>query len=114
MKQAALKRNILILFLFVYCAAGVFAQTQSRIDDFGDGEAAKKYVDWIEQYYIPNRPSDIEPMIIARENTDKTSPSYTNFINALKTFNNRNNTLKLRYIEFGITNNTILFNEITY
>ena len=76
----------------------------------------QRYVDWIEQYYIPNRPSDIEPMIISRQIEDKSSAYFNNFISALKKFNKRNNTHKVRYVEFTISceNETICFNEIQY
>ena len=76
----------------------------------------QRYIDWIEQYYLPNRPSDIEPMIISREITDKTTQSYQDLINGFNNFNAQNNILKLRYVEFSIdcTQNTIIFNEITY
>lgn len=76
----------------------------------------QRYVDWIEQYYLPNRPSDIEPMIISRNISDKTTQDYQNLINKFNTFNQTNNTLPLRYVEFSIDCNkqTIIFNEITY
>jgi len=76
----------------------------------------QRYVDWIEQYYLPNRPSDIEPMIIAREITNKTNRTYNDLINAFQDFNKNNNTLPLRYIEFNVdcNQNTILFNEVKY
>jgi len=76
----------------------------------------QRYVDWIEQYYLPNRPSDIEPMIISRKIEDKSSDNYLDFISALINFNSRNNILKVRYIEFIISydDNTIIFNEIEY
>ncbi len=76
----------------------------------------QRYVDWIKQYYLPNRPSDIEPMIVSREITDKTTSEYQNVINAFNQFDNRNNTLPLRYIEFSVDCNgqTITFNEIVY
>ncbi len=76
----------------------------------------QRYVDWIEQYYLPNRPSDIEPMIISRQIEDKRSDNYLDFISALINFNSRNNILKVRYIEFIISydDNTIIFNEIEY
>ena len=76
----------------------------------------QRYVDWIEQYYIPNRPSDIEPMVISREITDKTTQNYQDIITAFHNFNERNNILPLRYVEFSINckNNNILFNEINY
>ena len=76
----------------------------------------QRYIDWIEQYYLPNRPSDIEPMIIARQITDKTTQDYQDLILAFNNFNNQNNNLRLRYIEFNIdcNNKTITFNEINY
>ncbi|MDQ3181187.1 MAG: DUF91 domain-containing protein, partial [Acidobacteriota bacterium] len=76
----------------------------------------QRYVDWIEQYYISNRPSDIEPMIISRKIEDKTTEFYNNLINEFVNFNERNNTLKARYIEFGIDipNQIISFEEVDY
>jgi predicted RNA-binding protein len=75
----------------------------------------QRYVDWIEQYYIPNRPSDIEPMIISREIENKNTQSYKNLVSIFKTFNSKNSTLKLRYVEFSIdTKSRIIFDEITY
>ena len=64
----------------------------------------QRYVDWIEQYYLPNRPSDIEPMIVSREIIDKTSEYYISFIDSLNNFNNDNNVLNIRYVDiFNIT-----------
>jgi len=76
----------------------------------------QRYVDWIEQYYLPNRPSDIEPMIIARQITDKSISSYQSLIREFENFNNSNNVMKLRYVEFTIDreNQTINFSEIEY
>ncbi len=76
----------------------------------------QRYVDWIEQYYLTNRPSDIEPMIISREVTDKTTTSYQNIIAEFRSFNARNNILLLRYVEFSIDcdNENISFTEILY
>ena len=55
-------------------------------------------------------------MIIAREIIDKTTQGYQDLISAFNNFNNQNNHLRLRYIEFSIDceNNTINFNEIGY
>ncbi len=76
----------------------------------------QRYIDWIEQYYLPNRPSDIEPMIISRGITDKKSQSFQNLIRELKTFNKNNNILPLRYIEFFIEckEKKITFSEVNY
>jgi predicted RNA-binding protein len=70
----------------------------------------QRYVDWIKQYYIPNHISDIEPMIVCRETTDT-----RNVIAELRTFNTKNQeVLKIRYIEFNIQGNEIIFNEVGY
>lgn len=76
----------------------------------------QRYLDWLEQYYIPNRPSDIEPMIISRKINDKGTVDYNNFITSLNTFNNKNNksSLKIRYVEFDIINDNITFTEVKY
>lgn len=74
----------------------------------------QRYIDWIEQYYLPNRPSDIKPMIISRKITDKTTPNYNDIINSFRNLNQRNNTLKLSYIEFSIQNQIITFKEVNY
>ena len=73
----------------------------------------QRYIDWLQQYYIPNRPSIIEPMIISRAIINKTTTNYQNLINNFCIFNNSNN-LRIRYIEFTINTNGIIFNEINY
>lgn len=76
----------------------------------------QKYIDWIQQYYLPNRPSDIEPMIISREIIDKSTSDYNDIVNSFRILNQRNNILKLRYVEFSIDcqNQTINFKEVNY
>ena len=73
----------------------------------------QRYIDWLQQYYIPNRPSIIEPVIISRTIIDKTTVNYQNIINRFHRFNNINN-LRIKYIEFDININGIIFNEINY
>ena len=74
----------------------------------------QRYIDWLEQYYIPNLPnSDIQPMIIARKINNKNSNNYLEFISKKENFNqSNNNILNLKYIEFEIAENNIIFNEI--
>ncbi len=74
----------------------------------------QRYIDWIEQYYLGNYPSDIEPTIISRKIENKKSKKYEDLINMFKKFNKSNNILPLKYIEFEIINNQILFKEIKY
>ncbi len=72
----------------------------------------QRYVDWLEQYYVPNRPSDIQPMIICRESANKDSISYQNFYQEVQIFNEKNNILPLMYVEFKIQNHSIIFNRV--
>jgi len=73
----------------------------------------QRYIDWLRQYYIPGQPSTIEPVIISRIIIDKTTVNYQNIINSFRIFNNRNN-LRIKYIEFDINENGIIFNQIDY
>ncbi len=77
----------------------------------------QRYLDWLEQYYIPNKISyDIEPMIISRKVKNKKTDKYTNFINGLQDFNKKNKqlSLKVRYVEFEIIDDKIKFVEVNY
>ncbi|RLA74680.1 MAG: DUF91 domain-containing protein [Epsilonproteobacteria bacterium] len=73
----------------------------------------QRYIDWLQQYYIPNRPSSIEPVIVSRKIVDKATQDYINLINSFNMFN-ANNNLYIKYIEFSINNNNINFQEIIY
>lgn len=73
----------------------------------------QRYIDWLKQYYLPNRPSDLEPMIISRQIKNKTTQNYLDLIQEFINFNTRNN-LVLRYIEFDVNPDSISFNEILY
>jgi len=91
-------------------------ELKSTIAYSGITNQVQRYIDWIEQYYIPNRPSDIEPIILSRKIDDKTTQLYLNLVNEFNDLNNRNNILQLKYIEFDIDcNNSIIdFIEIDY
>lgn len=76
----------------------------------------QRYVDWIEQYYIPNRQSDIQPVLIAKRIADKTTNSYRRLIDSFHRFNemNRHRCSQLKFVEVSIDNNDLLFEEINY
>jgi predicted RNA-binding protein len=74
----------------------------------------QRYIDWIDQYYIPNRISDIQPVIISKKIDNKYSNNYKSLINNFKKLNDKNNILPLKYIEFEIVDNNIIFKEIPY
>jgi len=73
----------------------------------------KRYVDWISQYYLPNIPSIIEPVVISRFIEDKKSKLYSDLIDEFNDFNNDNH-LRIRYIEFIVQNGNIDFKEVIY
>lgn len=90
-------------------------ELKSTFAQIGITKQLQRYIDWLEQYYLPNKPSDIEPMIISRKISNKNTDFYQELINSFREFNNRNNHhLNIRYIEFQITENIITFNEIEY
>lgn len=75
----------------------------------------QRYVDWLEQYYIPNRISDIHPVLIARKIEDKNNPSYNAIIGSFKEFNKKHTRcLPLKYVEYELKENDLEFKEVEY
>jgi predicted RNA-binding protein len=75
----------------------------------------QRYIDWIEQYYIPNRQSDIQPLLIA-EKIDNASPKFKQVIQSFNGFNssNQQRCKSLKYMEYEITNSSIDFRMVKY
>ena len=75
----------------------------------------QRYVDWLEQYYIPNRISDIQPVLISLKTEDKSSQYFEEVINSFEKFNKRNpNCLPIKFVEFSISENNLSFCETIY
>ena len=75
----------------------------------------QRYVNWLEQYYIPNRISDIQPVLISMRMDNKTQPYYSYVINSFREFNKRNDKcLPLKYVEYELAHNNLEFNEEKY
>jgi RecB family endonuclease NucS len=73
----------------------------------------QRYVDWIKQYYLPNKTSDIQPILIAKKIQDRTTDAFQLLIEALKQFNVKNpQCLPLKYIEFFIENDSVVFKRV--
>ncbi len=76
----------------------------------------QRYIDWIEQYYTPNRQGDIQPLLISKRIDDKTTTKYKKIIDTFVVFNSRN--LKrcnnLKYIEYHLEGNDLVFEIINY
>lgn len=69
-----------------------------------------RYIDWIEQYYIPNRISIIQPILICKKEEPLSDELKVNF----KNFNKRTGILPLKYIEYEIVNNDLVFSKVEY
>ncbi len=76
----------------------------------------KRYIDWIEQYYKPNRQGDITPVIIAKIPKNIHTQSYITAINNFKIFNKENEERcnPIKYIEYTIENNDLEFKVKDY
>lgn len=76
----------------------------------------QRYIDWIEQYYIPNRQSDIQPVLIAKKITNKQSSAYQRLIESFNRFNqiNNNRCAHLKFVEFDLDNSDLSFEIVSY
>jgi len=75
----------------------------------------QRYVDWLEQYYIPNRISDIQPALVVLPPSSRTSHTYSQTTNALRQFNADNRRcLPLKYVEYQVGNGTLTFQVVPY
>lgn len=76
----------------------------------------ERYIDWIEQYYKPNRQSDISPFLIAKATENKTSENYKYFLLSLTKFNiaNVRRCNPIKYIEYTLDKQQLLFKEVKY
>ena len=75
----------------------------------------QRYVDWLEQYYLPNGISDIQPVLVALMPSSRTSLNYNQTTNAFRKFNTDNpRRLPLKYIEYQVGNGTLTFSVVPY
>jgi len=76
----------------------------------------QRYVNWIQQYYIPNRPGDIEPVLVAGRVANKNSATYRELVDAFGDFNreNGNGVSALKYVEFDLSGDALSFEAVDY
>jgi len=76
----------------------------------------QRYIDWIQQYYIPNRQSDIQPILVSKKLSRRNSTRYNELIASFKAFNEDNKDIcnNLKYVEFEALNDTLVFNQVQY
>lgn len=74
----------------------------------------ERYINWINQYYTPNRISTIKPIIIGKHINKENK--LNKLLNTLKEFNRitDNNCYNVKYIEFDFNNKEIIFEEVEY
>lgn len=70
----------------------------------------KRYIDWIEQYYIPNRESIIQPVLICKKQNPLSQELKNNFLE----FNKQKGLLPLKYIEYSVKNSDLYFEQVDY
>jgi predicted RNA-binding protein len=77
----------------------------------------QRYVDWLRQYYIPNRISDIQPVLIAMKTANKNKREYIDLLKCFNDFNQKNkDILPIKYIEYELSklDNQLEFTVISY
>lgn len=84
--------------------------------DIINAKQIQRYIDWIEQYYTPNRQSDIKPVLISKKIDDKSTEKYQKIIDTFNDFNTRNSRRceNLKYIEYNLENENLVFEVISY
>jgi len=76
----------------------------------------QRYVDWIEQYYIPNRQSDIQPVLVAKKIENKQANTYRRLVDNFNRFNqtNINRCAHLKCVEFKLDDDDLSFEVVSY
>lgn len=84
--------------------------------DVINAKQIQRYIDWIEQYYTPNRQSDIRPVLVSKKIENKETEKYRKIIATFNEFNNQNSRRceNLKYIEYHLENNELFFKVIEY
>ena len=84
--------------------------------DIINAKQIQRYIDWIEQYYTPNRQSDIRPVLISKKIDNKSTEKYQKIIDTFNDFNTRNlrRCENLKYIEYHLENESLIFEVINY
>ena len=70
----------------------------------------KRYIDWISQYYIPNRESVIQPVLICKKEVLLSQYLKNNFSD----FNKQKGILPLKYIEYSVKDDELYFEQVDY
>ena len=84
--------------------------------DVINAKQIQRYIDWIEQYYTPNRQSDIQPVLISKKVENKQAEKYQKIIATFKEFNTQNSRRceNLKYVEYYLDGDNLVFEEVNY
>jgi len=76
----------------------------------------QRYVDWIRQYYLPNRSSDVQPILLTKRINKKGTRYYRYLVDGIHRFNEKNNDNcePLKLIEFFPSHNDLQFELVSY
>ena len=76
----------------------------------------QRYIDWIEQYYTPNRQSDVQPILVSKKIDDKSTEKYQKIVDTFNDFNTKNSRRcnSLKYVEYHLENDDLVFEVINY
>lgn len=75
----------------------------------------ERYVDWLEQYYVPNRISDVQPTVVSKKIEEKNCFNFSDLVESFRIFNRKNgNCYPIKYIEYEIVNNSLIFRDVKY
>jgi hypothetical protein len=76
-----------------------------------------RYINWVSYYLKDATSSNIQPIIVAPNLPDKNNANsllWNEVINVFNDFNSKNLSRRIKYFEYEIQPNTIMFNEIQY
>ena len=78
----------------------------------GITKQVQRYVDWLSLYYLPNRPSQIQPVILCEQTENLFATANEEF----STFNTRNSELcrPIKLVEFHVDDENLVFHETEY
>jgi len=71
----------------------------------------QRYIDWINQYYIPNKPSDIQPVLLTKKSANPQGKKWLKLLENIEEFNrkNKNECYPLKLVTHSIVNGDLFF-----
>ncbi|MDA7967859.1 MAG: DUF91 domain-containing protein [Gammaproteobacteria bacterium] len=73
----------------------------------------RRYIDWVEQYYVPNHQSDIRPVLLTKKGSANRAGGLVADINAFNQQNKRR-CARLKFVEFDLVGKNLVFKSVKY